>query len=135
MSGPEDPSRLKGKIPSRLKGAEVPIIQVLGGIAWQEAPRVRRHGMIKEGNSWYVSGVERVETEGTAGWRHGERYTYLQEDGSWGRKVHYFPTEDAAKSALETAIGTTKSSSAQEPSAFELAMRAAEEKKKKGAKK
>jgi len=109
-------------------------IQVLGGIAWQRAPAARQNTMIKEGDAWYVSGVERVETEGTAGWRHLELDLFLQGDSSWGRKAQYFPTEEAAQNALEKAIGTTAVPSTHEPTAFELAMQKAQDAKK-GAKK
>lgn len=104
-------------------------IEVHGGIAWEKVPAVKRNDMIKDGDAWYAFGVERVETPGTAGWRATQGQRYLQEDGTWDKKVRYFPTEEAAKEILDKALRHIKSPDANEISAFELALRAAREAK------
>ena len=111
------------------------MIEILGEIVWQEAPTVSRNSLTeREGNAWYVSGVERVEIEGTGGWRHGERNLYLQEDGSWAPKSPlYFPTEKAAQEKMLKTLGkeNIKTPDANEISAFELALQDARSKKRK----
>jgi hypothetical protein len=104
------------------------MIEVLGGIAWHQVPAVDRYET-KEGDAWYAAGVERVEAEGTKGWRHGERRVFLQENATWGKAIHNFPTEDAARSALQKAMGDSKPSGADDLSPFAQLLRAAQEAK------
>ena len=106
------------------------MIEALGGIVWQKTPSVHRNDIIKDGAAWYVTGEERVEIDGTDGWRHTVRSLYLQEGGVWNLIAHYFPTQEVAQKALEEAVKDVKSPGANEISAFELAFREAEAKKK-----
>lgn len=83
------------------------MIQVLHGITWQRPPSIQQY-QEKAGENWYVLGVQRVETPGTAGWRHSAKTVYLQEDGTWGSQAHYFSSCEAA----ETTLGATPVASA-----------------------
>ena len=103
------------------------MIEVIGGISWQVAPSARQHSLKESGDAWYVSGIERVETKGTAGWRHTERTLYLNLNGAWQRAVEYFPTQDAALDALRSIIGIEEDKSDTSP--FALAFQKANKNK------
>ncbi|MBI4065890.1 hypothetical protein HY412_01725 [Candidatus Kaiserbacteria bacterium] len=98
------------------------MIKVIGGVTWQKAPSVQQYTN-KTGDNWYVSGTQRLETPGTAGWRHIEKAVYLQEDGSWGKGVYYFPSKEAADAVLKKALG--EASEPSPTSAFAAALQKA----------
>jgi len=106
------------------------MIKVLAGIVWHETPSVRQSTLTERGDTWYVGGIERVETPGTAGWRHTEHSLYLALDGTWKRTAEYFPTQDAALAALRAAVGTVEEPSDTSPFALAFQKATGEKRKK-----
>ncbi len=80
------------------------MVQFVGGITWQKAPLAQQY-IGKAGDNWYVMGIQRLETPGTAGFRHTEKTLYLQGDGAWGEKAYYFPSQESADTMLNKVAG------------------------------